>query len=187
MKRAFADPIVRCACKAALLFSYQMCVAGTISFATMFAVHLAYIAYSTWVDARAWLTDGVDSRARWQMVHHAATWWLVAVFAGGGPHFEETTRELLGAVDATDMAFYAFKAVPRTQANQLVRTGLQLVFAVVWVLRRVLVFGEGDWGRSIYRAAREQFVLGGWTSGLILSIPASLLLLVNWVWTAKLF
>ena len=78
------------------------------------------------------------------------------------------------------------------------RKALQVAFAVVWVLRRVLVFGRGDWGElilsaTVHRLGRDSSGSGAAqlfaldvVSFASLAVPVAMLLVVNWVWTARL-
>jgi hypothetical protein len=90
----------------------------------MLMQHVLYIFASTVLDCVRWFTEELKSRDYWQMLHHLATWHLLWICFQGGPFVELVTVELLGAVDATDMAFYAFKSVERTPASEWLRTVL---------------------------------------------------------------
>jgi hypothetical protein len=92
-------------------------------------------------DCLSW-TRSVDGKAKVQMVHHAATWMLLGVMLTDTEWVRGTTVELLGAVDLTDWFYYFFMAIE----EEPWRTVCQGFFCVVWLLRRVMIFGEGDWG-----------------------------------------
>jgi hypothetical protein len=175
--------LARCLCKAVLYGTYLSSVQGGVSFDAMLAVHVVYIVASTVIDCARWLTDTIRTRDYWQMAHHVATWHLLWICFARGPFVELVTTQLLGAVDATDMAFYAFKAVPRDPEYAPLRTVLQACFVIVWFLRRVLVFGRGDWGDGLLQAGHYYVESGDYLSLVHAGIPVTLLLLVNWVWT----
>lgn len=114
----------RCFSKGVLFASYLFCTHGLVSYELMLMQHVLYIFASTVLDCVRWFTEELKSRDYWQMLHHLATWHLLWICFQGGPFVELVTVELLGAVDATDMAFYAFKSVNRTPASEWLRTVL---------------------------------------------------------------
>ncbi len=85
-------------------------------------------------------------------------------------------------MDLTDCFYYCFKGMEPSFA----RLAVQLGFVLVWVARRIVVFGQGDWGRYAYKVLYAKMVLGEYAFAASFGAMMGLLLFTNYYWTVEI-
>jgi hypothetical protein len=177
VRLADISPRARFVSKVFLFLVYLMANAGYIEIFTCVQIHFAYIVASTFADGvEEWRKENVDL-VRW--THHVATTWLMAVFAVPVDYSNEMTLQLLGAVDATDAFLYLFQTV----RHPIWKLVAQVIFLLVWVARRILIWGPGDWGGLLLELHARRLEARDWQYMIFAYPPMGLLLATNYAWT----